>query len=136
MIYIINYGAGNIGSITNALEYLGYEYTITENPDMIKEADKLILPGVGAFGEIMDNLKKQKLIESSRKALLQRLARIHPGWEQRTKEEQISLLAEQTEMKAETIKQLLYSDANNPSFEQAETFTQLIKDLENIRNNL
>ncbi|MCK5040441.1 MAG: imidazole glycerol phosphate synthase subunit HisH [Candidatus Aenigmarchaeota archaeon] len=67
MIYIINYGAGNIGSITNALEYLGYEYTITENPDMIKEADKLILPGVGAFGEIMDNLKKQKLIEPIKK---------------------------------------------------------------------
>ena len=80
--------------------------------------------------------KKQKLIESSRKALLQRLARIHPGWEQRTEEEKINLLAEQTEMKAEAIQQLLYSDANNPSFEQAETFTQLIKDLENIRNNL
>jgi hypothetical protein len=79
---------------------------------------------------------KSKLIESSRKALLHRLARIHPGWEQRTKEEQIMLLAEQTEMKPESLQQLLYSDANNPSFAQAETFTQLIKDLEKIRNNL
>ena len=80
--------------------------------------------------------KKAKLIESSRKALLHRLTRIHPGWEQRTKEEQIILLAEQTGMKPHSIQQLLYSDVNNPNFEQAETFTQLIKDLEKFRNNL
>jgi len=80
--------------------------------------------------------KKSKLIESSRKALLHRLTRIHPGWEQRTKEEQIMLLAEQTRMKPESLQKLLFSDTNNPSFEQAETFTQLIKDIEAIRNNL
>ncbi|MCF6193761.1 MAG: DUF4350 domain-containing protein [Kangiellaceae bacterium] len=80
--------------------------------------------------------KKAKLIESSRKALLHRLTRIHPGWEQRTKEEQLMLLAAQTEMKPDSIQQLLYSDVHNPNFEQAETFTQLIKDLEKIRNTL
>ena len=79
---------------------------------------------------------KEKLIESSRKALLYRLSRIHPGWEQRTKEEQIMVLAEQTKMEPELLHQLLYSDANNPSFAQAESFTRLIKDLENIRNKL
>jgi len=80
--------------------------------------------------------KTEKLINSSRKALLNRLSRIHPGWEQRTKEEQIVMLVEQTEMKPEAIQQLLYSDANNPIFKQAENFTQLIKDLENLRNKL
>jgi hypothetical protein len=80
--------------------------------------------------------KKVKLIESSRKALLNRLSRVHPGWEQRTKEEKIALLAEQIEMKPESLHQLIFSDVDNPSFAQAETFTQLIKDLEKIRNNL
>ena len=80
--------------------------------------------------------KKAKLIESSRKALLFRLARIHPGWEQRSQEEQVALLAGQLEMKPTLIHQLLYSDVNNPSFEQADTFTQLIKDIERIRNTL
>jgi len=80
--------------------------------------------------------KRAKLIESSRKALLNHLSRIHPGWEQRSKEEQIALLAEQAEMTPEAIQKLLYSDANNPSFKQAETFIQLIKDLESLRNKL
>jgi len=80
--------------------------------------------------------KKQKLIESSRQALLHRLARIHPGWEQRTKEEQVKLLADQVKMKPESLQKILFSDSNNPVFEQADSFTQLIQDLEKIRKNL
>jgi hypothetical protein len=80
--------------------------------------------------------KKQKLIESSRKALLHRLARTHPGWEQRTKEEQVTLLADQVKMKPETLQKILFSDSNNPNFAHPENFTQLIQDLEKIRNNL
>jgi len=80
--------------------------------------------------------KKAKLIESSRKALLLRLTRIHPGWEQRSKEEQVALLAKQIEVKPALVHQLLYADVNSKNFEQAETFTQLIKDIERIRNTL
>lgn len=92
--------------------------------------------------------KKQKLIESSRKALLQRLARIHPGWEQRTNEEQIALLSEQTNIKSEKLQQILFSDIDhadgnpdrnlvqNKNFEQADSFTQLIQELEMIRTKI
>ncbi|OYT33760.1 MAG: imidazole glycerol phosphate synthase subunit HisH [Candidatus Aenigmarchaeota archaeon ex4484_52] len=67
MITIINYGAGNLGSIKNAVEYLGFICRITNNADDIKNTDKLILPGVGAFGDIMNNLEKQKLIKPIKK---------------------------------------------------------------------
>lgn len=79
---------------------------------------------------------KQKLINSSRKALLQRLSKIHPGWEQRTKEEQAKLVSEQIEIKPKILYQILFSDINNTSFEQADTFTQLIKDIEMIRTKI
>lgn len=75
------------------------------------------------------NDKKQKLIDSSRKALTQRLSRVHPGWEQRTEEEQIKLLSEQLSMKPEAVQRLLHA----PNIEQADEFTQLIKQLEEIR---
>ena len=80
--------------------------------------------------------KKQKLIASSRKALLRRLARIHPGWEQRSQKEQIQLLADSVKMTPESLNSIIYSDINNPAFEQAENFTQLIQDIEKIRNQI
>ena len=49
MIAIIDYGAGNIFSVRNALNYLGIENQLTEDISVIEKADKLILPGVGAF---------------------------------------------------------------------------------------
>lgn len=79
---------------------------------------------------------KQKLINSSRKALLQRLARIHPGWEQRTKEEQVNLLSEQIAIKPKIIHQILFSDIENTHFEQADIFTKLIQDIEMIRTKI
>jgi len=75
------------------------------------------------------NDKKQKLVDSSRKALTLRLSRVHPGWEQRTQDEQIKLLAEQLSIKPEVVQRLLYT----PNIEQADEFTQLIKQLEEIR---
>lgn len=58
MIGIINYGMGNLASVKNALEYLSISCKIISSPDELREADKIILPGVGAFGMAMDNLNK------------------------------------------------------------------------------
>ena len=63
MIAIIDYDAGNIKSVEKALEKLGADVVITKDPDVILNADKVILPGVGAFGDAMHNLKKYKLDE-------------------------------------------------------------------------
>ena len=64
MIAIINYKMGNLGSVKNALDSLNIESVITDDIEIIKKADKLILPGVGAFKEAMENLKKLNLIDT------------------------------------------------------------------------
>lgn len=61
MIAIIDYDAGNIKSVEKALQKLGQEVVITREADVILNADKVILPGVGAFGDAMANLKKYHL---------------------------------------------------------------------------
>jgi glutamine amidotransferase len=55
---IINYGMGNLGSVLRACEECGFDAFISDNPDDIKNADKLILPGVGHFAEAMKNLNQ------------------------------------------------------------------------------
>lgn len=60
-INIIDYGVGNTHSVQNALSYLGYKATISSDEKVIRAADALILPGVGAFDEAMRNLKERKL---------------------------------------------------------------------------
>lgn len=61
MIAIINYGLGNLTSILNMCKRLGIEATITSDPSQIRQATKLILPGVGHFKKGMDNLKASGL---------------------------------------------------------------------------
>lgn len=61
MIAILDYDAGNIRSVEKALILLGEEPVITRDRQMIRRADKVILPGVGAFGDAMANLKKYEL---------------------------------------------------------------------------
>jgi glutamine amidotransferase len=63
MIAIIDYGMGNLHSVSKAVERLGYEAVITDNPETIAAADGAILPGVGAFGDAMQNLCETKLDE-------------------------------------------------------------------------
>lgn len=72
MIAIIDYGIGNIGSVLNALKFLNFEAKVTSNKEEILAADKVILPGVGAFSDAMNNFIKQgfdeviaKLIEKN-----------------------------------------------------------------------
>ena len=61
MIAIIDYDAGNIKSVEKALQKLGQETIITRDAETILNADKVILPGVGAFGDAMENLRKYHL---------------------------------------------------------------------------
>lgn len=61
MIAIIDYDAGNIKSVEKALQKLGQEVVITRDAQTILSADKVILPGVGAFGDAMNNLRNYKL---------------------------------------------------------------------------
>lgn len=56
MIAVIDYDAGNIMSVLKALDHLGAEHTLTRDINEIKNADKLLLPGVGAFGDAKRNL--------------------------------------------------------------------------------
>ncbi|MCC8081107.1 MAG: imidazole glycerol phosphate synthase subunit HisH [Lachnospiraceae bacterium] len=56
MIAIIDYDAGNLKSVQKALAFLGEESVITREPKEILQADQVILPGVGAFGDAMDHL--------------------------------------------------------------------------------
>ena len=62
MIAIIDYGAGNLFSVKNALDFLGYESIITKTPDDLRRADRLILPGVGAFPDAMRMLNESGLV--------------------------------------------------------------------------
>ena len=61
MIAIIDYDAGNLKSVEKALQFLGQECVITRAFHEIKKADKVILPGVGSFGDAMSQLKKFEL---------------------------------------------------------------------------
>lgn len=61
MIAIVNYGLGNLGSISNMLKVIGVKSIITSNAHEIISADKIILPGVGAFDAGMENLKEKGL---------------------------------------------------------------------------
>lgn len=70
MITVVDYGVGNIGAILNMLDYLGIEAEAQSDPVAIERADKLILPGVGAFDKAMSTLRSQGLIPSLDKAVL------------------------------------------------------------------
>lgn len=64
MIAIIDYGAGNIFSVKNALDYLGYENKLTDKKEDLENADAIILPGVGAFPAAMNMLKASGLVDA------------------------------------------------------------------------
>lgn len=64
MIAIIDYGAGNLKSVQKAFEFLGFEAVITNQKNIIKSADSVVLPGVGSFGEAMEKLNKSDLVDT------------------------------------------------------------------------
>ena len=63
MIAIIDYKMGNLRSVENALKRLGAEFVVTAEADVIKRADKVLLPGVGNAAEAMENLRQANLVE-------------------------------------------------------------------------
>ncbi len=62
-VAIVDYGLGNLRSVAGAVERLGYEPVVSGEPDELGRAEKLILPGVGAFGDGMRNLQERGLVE-------------------------------------------------------------------------
>lgn len=69
MIAIIDYGMGNLRSVQKALEKVGAEAVVTDNPNLVLEADKIVLPGVGAFRDCMHNLEHGGFIEPIQKVI-------------------------------------------------------------------
>ena len=63
MIAIINYGLGNVGSIHNMLNFLGVESKIIDSPSQLKDADKIILPGVGSFDRAIQQFNSSGMRE-------------------------------------------------------------------------
>ena len=63
MVSIIDYDAGNVRSVENILRVMGQEYRITSSAEEILSADRIILPGVGAFGDAMEKLTSRGLVE-------------------------------------------------------------------------
>ena len=68
MICVIDYGAGNLRNVCGALGYLGAECIISGEPEDIRKADKVILPGVGSFGDAMETLERMNLVDAIREA--------------------------------------------------------------------
>lgn len=69
MIAIVDYGMGNLRSVQKAIEKVGYQADVTRSPQHIADADAVILPGVGAFKDCMDNLDNLNLITPVLKAI-------------------------------------------------------------------
>ncbi|WP_124728363.1 imidazole glycerol phosphate synthase subunit HisH [Staphylospora marina] len=70
MIAIIDYGMGNLYSLEKALERLGHSSVVTSDPDVLRHADLMILPGVGAFGDAMRELEQRELAGAIRREAL------------------------------------------------------------------
>jgi imidazole glycerol-phosphate synthase subunit HisH len=69
MLAIIDYQMGNLRSVQKAFERVGHEATITSDPDAVRRADKVVLPGVGAFEDAIAELRKRNLVEPIRESI-------------------------------------------------------------------
>lgn len=63
-VTVIDYGVGNLRSVVKALEFIGCKVKLTNDPDEVARAEKLVLPGVGAFGAGMENLRRLGLVDA------------------------------------------------------------------------
>ncbi len=72
MIVIVDYGMGNLRSVSKALELLGGKVKVSSSPSEIESAGKLVLPGVGAFGDAVTELKTRSLCEPIRDFILRK----------------------------------------------------------------
>jgi len=69
MIALLDYGAGNTGSVLRAVQYLGREASIVHRPEQLATASKIIFPGQGHFAAMMQSLEERQLMEPLRKVL-------------------------------------------------------------------
>jgi len=67
VIAVIDYGGGNLRSVVNAIKNLGFELVVTDNPDDLKNAMAVILPGVGAAADTMKGLEETKMADAIRR---------------------------------------------------------------------
>lgn len=72
MIVVVDYGMGNLRSLLNAFEYLGVKVDLSDDPKVVCKASKLVLPGVGAFGDAMLNLHERNLIKALHESVAER----------------------------------------------------------------
>jgi imidazole glycerol-phosphate synthase subunit HisH len=72
MVAVVDYGMGNLGSMAKALEYLGADVAVTSSVRDIRAAERIILPGVGAFGTAVANLRETGLIHTLQDEVLHR----------------------------------------------------------------
>lgn len=72
MITVVDYGVGNIGALLNMFEYLGIEAVATGESSAVANAEKLVLPGVGAFDKAMSTLRARGLVQPLNEAVLER----------------------------------------------------------------
>ena len=64
MIAVVDYGMGNLRSVSKAFQSQGYEVVVTRDPEKIENASGLVLPGVGAFGDCVRNLNESGLTDT------------------------------------------------------------------------
>ena len=69
MIAVIDYGMGNLRSVQKGFERVGHEAVVTSDKATILDADKVVLPGVGAFADCMRNLDQLGLVDTVRKVI-------------------------------------------------------------------
>ncbi len=69
MIVLLDYGAGNVGSVLKAIRYLGYSAEPVDGPDPLEDAEKVILPGQGHFGAMMEGIEERKLLDPLRRRI-------------------------------------------------------------------
>jgi len=72
MIVVVDYDTGNIGSVLNMLKKVGAKAVVSRDPKVLRSADKLVLPGVGAFDEAMNNLHRFGLCEILNELVLEK----------------------------------------------------------------
>lgn len=70
MITIVDYQMGNLRSVQKGFERVGHAAQISSDPEVIRQAEKLVLPGVGAFGDAMAELRQRHLVEPIKEAIL------------------------------------------------------------------
>ena len=63
MVAVVDYGVGNLFSLCSSLSAIGAEAVVTDDPSLLAAADRIILPGVGAFGDAADKLRERGLFD-------------------------------------------------------------------------